>query len=86
MLSSQSSSSTDLTSIKRTLEDTEREKRDLLIIIDRLKDDAAQRDDELQNLRESLKTVRKEQQTVETELRELRFTEASTKVGDHTKY
>jgi nucleoprotein TPR len=41
---SQSSSSSELDHIRRRVDDTEREKRDLIAVIDRLKQDAAQRD------------------------------------------
>ena len=84
--SSQSTSSTELTSLQRAFEDAEKEKRDLLIIIDRLKEDASQRDEELQTLRESLKVMRKDSQAVEAELREVRFTETSTKVCISDQY
>ncbi|KAI9435095.1 hypothetical protein H4582DRAFT_2080017 [Lactarius indigo] len=44
MNSSQSVSSTELDSFKHRVEDTEREKRDLLSVVSRLKEDSAQRD------------------------------------------
>ncbi|KAI0260660.1 hypothetical protein BC834DRAFT_925773 [Gloeopeniophorella convolvens] len=76
--SSQSLSSTELDSFKHRVEDTEREKRDLLGVVSRLKEDSAQRDEEIQTLRTNLKQARQEQQTLETQLRELRSTESST--------
>ncbi|KAH9169938.1 hypothetical protein EDB89DRAFT_1980725 [Lactarius sanguifluus] len=79
MNSSQSVSSTELDSFKHRVEDTEREKRDLLSVVSRLKEDSAQRDEEIQTLRTSLKQARQDQQTLETQLRELRSTESSTK-------
>jgi len=40
----QSSSSTELDTLKHRVEDTEREKRDLVGVVSRLKEDSAQRD------------------------------------------
>lgn len=83
------------------MEDIEREKRDLLGVVSRLKEDSAQRDgvfltfsclsvyakraslDEIQTLRVSLKQARQDQQSLETQLRELRSAESSTKVRLH---
>ncbi|KAH9978869.1 hypothetical protein BGW80DRAFT_1557468 [Lactifluus volemus] len=48
-------SSTELDSFRHKVEDTEREKRDLLGIVSRLKEDGAQHDKEIQTLRTSLK-------------------------------
>ncbi|KAH8990434.1 hypothetical protein EDB86DRAFT_3080419 [Lactarius hatsudake] len=79
MNSSQSVSITELDSFKHRVEDTEREKRDLLSVVSRLKEDSAQRDEEIQTLRTSLKQARQDQQTLETQLRELRSAESSTK-------
>ncbi|KAF8265884.1 hypothetical protein EI94DRAFT_1734451 [Lactarius quietus] len=77
--SSHSVSSTEIDSFKHRVEDTEREKRDLLGVVSRLKEDSAQRDEEIQTLRTSLKQARQDQQFVETQLRELRSAESSTK-------
>ncbi|KAH9974884.1 hypothetical protein BGW80DRAFT_1444514 [Lactifluus volemus] len=77
--SSQSISSTELDSFRHKVEDTEREKRDLLGVVSRLKEDGAQRDEEIQTLRTSLKEARQDQQSLETQLRELRSAESSTK-------
>ena len=41
---SQSSSSTEVDSLKHRVEDTEREKRDLVVVISRLKQEGAQRE------------------------------------------
>lgn len=76
----QSTSSFELTSLRRKVEETEREKRDLMSVINRLEEDAAQREEEVVHLRDSLKAVRKEQQELETASRELRSAETSTKV------
>ena len=95
--SSQSISSTELDSFRHRVDDIEREKRDLLGVVSRLKEDSAQRDgvflfllsyayaeklslEEIQTLRASLKQARQDQQSLETQLRELRSAESSTKV------
>lgn len=74
------SSSQELESLRRRVDEVEREKRDLLGVISRLKDDATQYTEELQSLREDVKTIRKERHEIETTTRELRSTETSTKV------
>lgn len=42
--SNQSASSTEVNALRHKVEDVEREKRDLLVVIDHLKEDSAQRD------------------------------------------
>jgi nucleoprotein TPR len=76
---SQSTSSTELDQLKHRVEDAEREKRDLMGVVNRLKEDATQRDDEVQNLRNSLRQARQEHQSQETQVRELRSSETSNK-------
>ncbi|KAG2144206.1 hypothetical protein DEU56DRAFT_790720 [Suillus clintonianus] len=76
---SQSSSSTELDQLKHRVEDAEREKRDLMGVVNRLKEDATQRDDEIQNLRNSLRQARQEHQTQEAQVRELSSSETSNK-------
>ncbi|KAJ7288016.1 hypothetical protein C8J57DRAFT_504699 [Mycena rebaudengoi] len=76
---SQSSSSTEVDNLKHRVEDTEREKRDLVGVISRLKQDGSQREEEIQTLRANLKEARQEHQTLESQVRELRSTETSTK-------
>ncbi|KAJ7432792.1 hypothetical protein B0H11DRAFT_2297225 [Mycena galericulata] len=76
---SQSSSSTEVENLKHRVEDTEREKRDLVGVISRLKQDSSQREEEIQTLRANLKEARHEHQALETQVRELRSTETSTK-------
>ncbi|KAH9992148.1 hypothetical protein BJV77DRAFT_1067895 [Russula vinacea] len=61
--SSQSFSSTEIDSFKHRVEDIEREKRDLLGVVSRLKEDSAQRDEEIQTLRANLKQARQDQQS-----------------------
>ncbi|KAG8214434.1 hypothetical protein J3R82DRAFT_9457 [Butyriboletus roseoflavus] len=77
--SSRSSSASDLDHLRNRIEETEREKRDLMGVVSRLKEDATQRDEEVQNLRASLRQARHDHQTLETQVRELHSTETSTK-------
>ncbi|THH00176.1 hypothetical protein EW026_g2304 [Hermanssonia centrifuga] len=76
---SQSMSSSEVETLKHRVEDTEREKRDLVGLVSRLKEDAVQREGEVQSLRAVVRQARQEQQAVESQLRELRSTETSTK-------
>ncbi|TFK52180.1 hypothetical protein OE88DRAFT_1367940 [Heliocybe sulcata] len=75
----QSSSSTEVITLRQRVEDTEREKRDLVLVVSRLKEDSAQREQEIQTLRTNLRQARQEHQTLEAQLREARSTETSTK-------
>ncbi|TDL22268.1 hypothetical protein BD410DRAFT_789007 [Rickenella mellea] len=79
MSSSHSTSSSEVESLRRRTEDREREKRDLMVVVSRLKDDAAQREEEVQTLRDNLKKSRKEHQDLESENRELRSKDTATK-------
>ncbi|EPQ51089.1 hypothetical protein GLOTRDRAFT_66309 [Gloeophyllum trabeum ATCC 11539] len=76
---SQSSSSTEVLSLRQRVEDVEREKRDLVLVVSRLKEDGAQREEEIQTLRTNLRQARQEHQTLEAQLREARSSETSTK-------
>ncbi|EIN12937.1 hypothetical protein PUNSTDRAFT_97919 [Punctularia strigosozonata HHB-11173 SS5] len=76
---SQTSSSTELDTLRHRLDDSEREKRDLVAVITRLKEDITQRDEEIQTLRSNLKQARQDHQALESQVRELRSTETSTK-------
>lgn len=78
--STQSTSSFELSSLRRKVEETEREKRDLMSVISRLEEDAAQREEEILHLRENLKASRREQQEAETTAREIRSSDTATKV------
>lgn len=94
---SQHSSTSESTSLKERLEDTEREKRELVGVISRLKDESSQREgngyhylncimaepsiEEIQTLRANLKEARQVHQTLEAQVRELRSIETSTKVS-----
>lgn len=76
---SQSSSSSEVEALKRRVEDTEREKRDLVGVISRLKQESIQQEEEIQTLRGNLKEARHEHQSLEAQVRELRSGETSTK-------
>ena len=78
--STQTSSSAEVQTLKQRVEETEREKRDLMGVVSRLQDDAAQRDAEIQTLRADLKQARQDHQALERQLRELTSAETSTKV------
>ncbi len=78
--STQSTSTHELDTLRRRIDETEREKRDLLGVVSRLKDDATQHHEDTRILRDDLKTARKERQEMEMEMRELRSGETSTKV------
>ena len=77
---SQSSSSHKATTLKKKIEEVEREKRDLLRVVSHLQEDVAQRDEEVSTLRD-LKTARKEAQELESSLRDIRASERSTTVS-----
>ncbi|KAF8827808.1 hypothetical protein HHX47_DHR4000286 [Lentinula edodes] len=79
LASSQTTSSREAEELKHRLEDAEREKRDLINVISRLKQDGSERDDEINTLRSNLKEARAEHQELESKFREIRATETSTK-------
>ncbi|EGN98500.1 hypothetical protein SERLA73DRAFT_169454 [Serpula lacrymans var. lacrymans S7.3] len=76
---SQSSTSVEVVNLKHRVEDAEREKRDLMGVISRLKEDSSQREEEIQTLRANLKQARQDHQSLETQARELRSSETSNK-------
>ncbi|CAL1712475.1 unnamed protein product [Somion occarium] len=76
---SQSASSTEVETLRHRVEDVEREKRDLIGVVSRLKEDSTQRDEEIHTLRSNLKQARQEYQTLEAQVRELRSTDTSNK-------
>ncbi|KAG6903157.1 hypothetical protein C0995_004704 [Termitomyces sp. Mi166 len=77
--SSQNASSSEVENLKRRVEDTEREKRDLVGVISRLKQDGIQQDEEIHTLRVNLKEARQEHLALESQVRELRSGETATK-------
>ena len=76
----QTTSSHEVESLKRKLDETEREKRDLLGVISRLEEESASREEEIERTRELLKSARREHAELETTLREARATETSITV------
>ncbi|KAI0338862.1 hypothetical protein BDW22DRAFT_1362157 [Trametopsis cervina] len=76
---SRSATSTEAELLKQRVDDTEREKRDLIGVISRLKEDATQREEEIHTLRGNLKQARQDYQGLESQLRELRSTETANK-------
>ncbi|KAL5524681.1 MLP1_8 [Sanghuangporus sanghuang] len=76
--SSRSSSSHEVAGLKGKIEEVEKEKRNLLGVVSRLQEDVAERDQEINNLRESLKVTRKEAQELESTSRDIRASERST--------
>ncbi|KAF8582854.1 hypothetical protein K439DRAFT_123735 [Ramaria rubella] len=77
--SSQSTRSSELDSLQRRVDETEREKRDLVVVVDRLRSDGVQAEEETRTLRESLKKARAEFSELQSEIREVRSTETSNK-------
>ncbi|KAI0087040.1 hypothetical protein BDY19DRAFT_324018 [Irpex rosettiformis] len=77
--SSTSASSHEVEVLKQRVEDTEREKRDLIGVISRLKEDTTQREEEIHTLRSNLKQARQDYQALESQLRELRSAETANK-------
>ncbi|KAM5539450.1 hypothetical protein V8D89_006902 [Ganoderma adspersum] len=75
----QTSSSAEVQTLKQRVEETEREKRDLMGVVSRLQDDATQRENEIQVLRADLRQARQDHQALERNLRELTSSETSTK-------
>ena len=92
----QTSSNTDVDRLRARVDDVEREKRDLVGVISRLKQENESRDgmddvncsslspnltlEEIQTLRSNLKEARQDYQSLESQLRELRSAETSMKV------
>ncbi|SRR6266550_1082238 len=92
----QTSSTTDVDRLRARVDGVEREKRDLVGVISRLKQENESRDgmddvlcsnsspnltlEEIQTLRSNLKEARQDYQSLESQLRELRSAETSTKV------
>ena len=66
--SSQSSSSTELDTLKRALESAEADKRSLMAVVDRIKESDVQRDDEVKTMRDRLKDAREEIAQLHTKL------------------
>ncbi|KIJ29666.1 hypothetical protein M422DRAFT_268888, partial [Sphaerobolus stellatus SS14] len=65
--------------LRTRIEDTEREKRDLVGVVDRLRSDGAQAEGEIAALRESLKKARDEISELQAQVREVRSTDTTNK-------
>lgn len=68
------------------MDETAREKRELLGVISRLEEESTSREEELERLRDVLKTTRREYSELETTLREVRAAETSTSVSLSCKF
>ncbi|KDQ20838.1 hypothetical protein BOTBODRAFT_320357 [Botryobasidium botryosum FD-172 SS1] len=68
----QSSSSAELDALRRRVEDSDREKRDLVSVVNRMREDGTRREEEIDSLRLRLKETRSELLTVQSELTEIR--------------
>ncbi|KAH7876156.1 uncharacterized protein C8R40DRAFT_1169810 [Lentinula edodes] len=79
LASSKTSSSREAEELKHRLEDAERENRDLINVISRLKQDGSQGGDEINTLHSNFKEARAEHQQLESKFREIRATETPTR-------
>ncbi|KAI6151410.1 hypothetical protein EDD17DRAFT_1636802 [Pisolithus thermaeus] len=79
LATSRTSSSTELDHLRHRIEECENEKRDLIGVVSRLKEDASQRDEEIQTLRTNLRQERQEHQALESQVRDLRCADTSNK-------
>ncbi|GJJ13307.1 hypothetical protein Clacol_007559 [Clathrus columnatus] len=75
----QFSRSSDLDILQRRVDDSEREKRDLIAVVDRLRTDGTQAEEQIQVLKDNLKNSRAEISQLQTEIREVRSTETTNK-------
>ncbi|EMD40194.1 hypothetical protein CERSUDRAFT_112402 [Gelatoporia subvermispora B] len=79
LTNNQTLSSTEVETLKHRVDDAEREKRDLVVVVSRLREDITQRDEEIMTLRNNLRQARQDHQALESQLRELRSSETATK-------
>lgn len=79
LATSRTTSSTELDHLRHRVEECEKEKRDLIGVVSRLKEDASQRDEEIQILRTNLRQERQEQQALESQVRDLRCADTANK-------
>ncbi|OCH84090.1 hypothetical protein OBBRIDRAFT_808494 [Obba rivulosa] len=80
LTTNQSISSTEVETLRHRVDDAEREKRDLVVVVSRLREDITQRDaEEILTLRNNLRQARQEYQALESQLRELRSSDTATK-------
>ncbi|CAE6498266.1 unnamed protein product [Rhizoctonia solani] len=78
-LESMSATSTDNNTLNRRVEEVEREKRDLLLVVDRLREDSAGMETELETVRVRLKETRSELAAAQTEAAESKSNETTAK-------
>ncbi|KAJ1309970.1 hypothetical protein OPQ81_006728 [Rhizoctonia solani] len=78
-LESMSATTTDNTTLSRRVDEVEREKRDLLLVVDRLREDSAAMETELETVRTRLKETRSELASVQTEAAESKSNETTAK-------
>ncbi|CAE6443155.1 unnamed protein product [Rhizoctonia solani] len=78
-LESMSTTSTDNNALSRRVEEVEREKRDLLLVVDRLREDSVATETELESARTRLKETRSELATAQTEVAESKSNETTAK-------
>ncbi|CAE6518386.1 unnamed protein product [Rhizoctonia solani] len=78
-LGSMSATTTDNTALSRRVEEVEREKRDLLLAVDRLREDSTAMVTELETARTRLKETRSELAAVQTEAAESKSNETTAK-------
>ncbi|KAG8714068.1 hypothetical protein FRC11_010010 [Ceratobasidium sp. 423] len=78
-LESMSATSTDNTTLSRRVEEVEREKRELLLVVDRLREDSVVVGTELETARTRLKETRSELAAVQTETAESKSNETTAK-------
>ncbi|KAH7340679.1 hypothetical protein B0J17DRAFT_612069 [Rhizoctonia solani] len=78
-LESMSATSTNNTTLNRRVEEVEREKRDLLLVVDRLREDSAGMETELDTVRTRLKETRSELAAAQTEAAESKSNETTAR-------
>ncbi|KAG9124547.1 hypothetical protein FRC07_011170 [Ceratobasidium sp. 392] len=79
-LETMNAATSDNTALSRRVEEVEREKRDLLVALDRLREDSSTTDTELGTLRSRLKETRAELVTAQTEVAESKSNETTARV------
>ncbi|EUC62051.1 filament forming protein TPR/p270, putative, partial [Rhizoctonia solani AG-3 Rhs1AP] len=78
-LESMSTTNTNNTTLNRRVEEVEREKRDLLLVVDRLREDSAAMESELETVRVRIKETRSELAAVQSQAAESKSNETTAK-------
>ncbi|CAE6455240.1 unnamed protein product [Rhizoctonia solani] len=78
-LESMSATNTDNSALNRRVEEVEREKRDLLLVVDRLREDSAAMESELETVRVRIKETRSELAAVQSQAAESKSNETTAK-------